>query len=95
MPTDREVAELRERERADPSLSPEEGGDGSAQPRGDMARSALSSGCVAYAFALFLGIAGVVVMVSSQPIAIVLIALAVGIGFWGRAKLKQAEPHVR
>ena len=44
---------------------------------------------------LILGIAGVVVMVSSQPIAIVLIALAVGIGFWGRAKLKQAEPHVR
>lgn len=95
MPTDKEVAELRERERADPSLSPEEGGDGSAQPRGEMARSALSAGCVAYAFALFLGITGLVVMVSSQPIAIVLVAIAVGVGFWAHTKLKQAEPHVR
>lgn len=95
MPTDEEAAQLRERDRVELSLSPEEVEEERAPTLGGEARSAVSAGCVGYAFALLLTIAGVVVMVSSQPVAVLLIAVAVGIGFWSHSKLKQAEPHVR
>jgi hypothetical protein len=93
MPTDEEIAKLRERERVELSLSAAESGE--QQPREEVTKSALSAGCVTYTIALLLAVAGVVVMVSSQPIAIVLIAAAVAIGFWARSKLKQAEQSAR
>jgi hypothetical protein len=95
MPTDEEVAKLREQESADPALAPEEPGEQAAQPRGEAARSALSIGCVGAVVAMLVAIVGVVLMVSVQPMAIVVILAAIGIALWSRSKLKEAEPHVR
>lgn len=66
-----------------------------AQPRGHQARSQFTLAYAAYFMAAIVGILAVVLTTAGLVPALILLVPAGLLGYYGRSRLKQAEPQIR